>query len=51
MIKELEPIREKSLELINNPEQVKDALNTGARKCQEIAKETMSEVRSLMGLR
>jgi tryptophanyl-tRNA synthetase len=51
MIKELEPIREKSLELINNPDQVKDTLNTGAEKCQKIAKETMSEVRSLMGLR
>ena len=51
MIKELEPIREKSLELINNPDQVKDVLKTGAEKCQKIAKETMSEVRSLMGLR
>ena len=51
MIKELEPIREKSLELINNPDQVNDALNTGAQKCQKIAKDTMSEVRSLMGLR
>ncbi len=51
MIKELGPIREKSLELINKPELVKDALNTGAKKCQKIAKETMNEVRSLMGLR
>ncbi len=51
MIKELEPIREKSQELINNPDQVKDVLKTGAEKCQKIAKETMSEVRSLMGLR
>ncbi len=51
MIKELEPVREKSLELINNPGLVTDALNTGAQKCQKIAKETMSEVRSLMGLR
>ncbi len=51
MIKELAPIRKKSLELINNPDQVKDVLKTGAEKCQKIAKETMSEVRSLMGLR
>jgi tryptophanyl-tRNA synthetase len=51
MIKELAPIREKSLELINNPDQVKDVLKTGAEKCQKIAEETMSEVRSLMGLR
>ena len=51
MIKELAPIREKSLELINNPTSVIDTLNTGAEKCQKIAKETMKEVRSLMGLR
>jgi tryptophanyl-tRNA synthetase len=51
MIKELAPIREKSLELINNPDQVKDVLKTGAEKCQKIAEETMNEVRSLMGLR
>ncbi|GAX60542.1 tryptophanyl-tRNA synthase [Candidatus Scalindua japonica] len=51
MVKELEPIREKSLELINNPVSVMDTLNAGAEKCRKIAKETMSEVRSLMGLR
>ena len=51
MIKDLAPIREKSLELINNPDQVKEALNAGAEKCKKIAEETMSEVRSLMGLR
>jgi tryptophanyl-tRNA synthetase len=51
MIKELAPIREKSLELTNNPDHVKDVLKTGAEKCQKIAEETMSEVRSLMGLR
>ncbi len=51
MIKELEPIREKSLELINNPASVIDTLNTGAEKCKKIAEETMDEVRSLMGLR
>jgi tryptophanyl-tRNA synthetase len=51
MVEELEPIREKSLELINNPASVIDALNTGAGKCRKIAGETMKEVRSLMGLR
>ena len=38
------PIREKSLELINNPERVIDTLNTGAEKCKQIAEETMKEV-------
>jgi tryptophanyl-tRNA synthetase len=51
MIKELEPIREKSLNLINNPDFVIDVLHTGAEKCKKIAEETMKEVRSLMGLR
>lgn len=51
IIRELEPIREKSMELINNPDKVKDILKTGAEKCKKIAAETMKEVRSLMGLR
>ncbi len=51
MIKELAPIREKGLELINNPASVIDTLNTGAEKCRKIAGETMKDVRSLMGLR
>jgi tryptophanyl-tRNA synthetase len=51
MVKELAPIREKGLELINNPASVMDTLNTGAEKCRRIAGETMKDVRSLMGLR
>ncbi len=51
MIKELAPIREKGLELINNPASVIDTLNNGAEKCRKIAEETMKEVRSRMGLR
>jgi tryptophanyl-tRNA synthetase len=51
MVKELAPIREKGLELINNPASVIDTLNNGAEKCRKIAEETMKEVRSRMGLR
>jgi tryptophanyl-tRNA synthetase len=51
MIKELAPIRENSLELMENPDSVVDILHTGAEKCRKIAEETMKEVRSLMGLR
>ena len=51
MAAELGPIREKSLNLINNPDEVVDVLNTGADKCKKMAEETMGEVRSLMGLR
>ncbi len=51
MIKTLEPIREKSLSLMEKPDYILDILNEGSRKCQGIAEETMGEVRSLMGLR
>jgi len=51
MVKELEPIREKSLKLIADPGHVIEVLDAGAGKCKEIAGETMEEVRSLMGLR
>jgi len=39
------PIREKSLKLIADPDHVIEVLDTGARKCKEIAGETMEEVR------
>ncbi|GJQ59162.1 MAG: tryptophan--tRNA ligase [Candidatus Scalindua sp. AMX11] len=51
MIKVLAPIREKSLNLMDKPEEVLEVLDAGAKKCQEIARETMGKVRSLMGLR
>lgn len=51
MVKALAPIREKSLALMEKPDDVMDVLNTGAKRCKTIAEETMEKVRSLMGLR
>jgi tryptophanyl-tRNA synthetase len=46
----LTPIRTKAEALRRDPELVLDALADGARKCREIARETMREVRDRMGL-
>ena len=46
----LAPIRERAEHLRNHPEVVQKALDRGARRCREIAEETMTEVRRVMGL-
>ncbi len=46
----LEPIRKRSDELKARPDDVRDALRAGARKCTAMAEETMSEVRRKAGL-
>ena len=48
--KEIGPIREKYLHLKQNPDEVKHFLNISAKKCREIAEQTMSEVREKTGL-
>ena len=46
----LAPIRERAEHLRNHPEIVKEALDRGARRCRELAAETMTEVRRVMGI-
>jgi len=48
---ELRPIRERAAALEKNPDEVWDVLDTGARRCKEIAEKTMEEVRRKTGLR
>ncbi len=48
--KELNPIREKALELKNNTDYVMDVLRDGAGRCRKIAEETMEEVRGALGI-
>ena len=48
--KELTPIRRRAAELKANPSIVDDELATGTAKCSKMARETMGEVRSRMGL-
>ena len=51
MLKELDPIRERYRYLLAHPDDVRDALRTGAERCRTIARATMEEVRRAMGLR
>jgi tryptophanyl-tRNA synthetase len=50
MIAALSPIRERALELQEEPERVDQILADGASTAQRIATETMREVRDRMGL-
>lgn len=51
IVKELAPIREKAEKLLNEKDYINDVLQTGAKKCREIAVQTMTEVRAKLGLR
>ena len=50
MMAVLNPIRERSLELMSKPDQVWDILRAGAEHCRKIATDTMKEVKKAMGL-
>ncbi|MBW7897636.1 Tryptophan--tRNA ligase [Candidatus Brocadiaceae bacterium B188] len=50
IIKALTPIRLRYEQLINDPGYVTDLLHTGAKKCKDMAEETMSDVKKKMGL-
>jgi tryptophanyl-tRNA synthetase len=50
MMAELTPIRERALSLREHPDFVMDALRKGAGECKRMAEETMTEVRSALGL-
>jgi tryptophanyl-tRNA synthetase len=51
MIATLGPIREKSAALLARPDDVRDTLAAGAKRCHAIAETTIGEVRRAMGLR
>lgn len=51
MIARLDPIREKSAALLARPDDLRDTLAAGAKRCRAIAERTMDEVRLAMGLR
>ena len=50
MIEHLTPIRERRQHLSENPEEVKEALASGANRAREIAAKTMTAVRKKLGL-
>ena len=50
MLAELAPIRERALGYIEEPESVRAILNEGCEKARATARETLDEVRQVMGL-
>jgi len=44
------PIRERALDLLSRPDEVRAVLDAGAQRCRTIAEETMAKVRLAMGL-
>jgi tryptophanyl-tRNA synthetase len=51
MIAELSPIRERYTTLSARPQEVKAALEQGAERCRAIARDTIGEVRTAIGVR
>jgi tryptophanyl-tRNA synthetase len=49
MIAALAPMRERAAEIGSRPERVREVLERGAAHCRDMARETMSEVRAIMG--
>jgi len=50
VVEELAPIRERAQEFINDPDMVSGIVNDGCEKAREIARQTLEEVRQVMGL-
>ncbi|MEW5922074.1 MAG: tryptophan--tRNA ligase [Bacillota bacterium] len=50
LLQYLEPIHKRRRELENNPRRVTEILEEGRKKAQQVARVTMEEVRSIMGL-
>ena len=50
VLEELKPIAERAKEYIENPELVKNIMNEGSEKARDVARETLEEVRQVMGL-
>ncbi len=50
IMEELKPIQDKQKELIEKPDYVMDVLTEGGKRCREIAKQKMGDVKKAMGL-
>jgi len=51
MVEKLKPIRDKYLEWMSKPEELKDILRRGAEKANKIAQQTLEEVYDLVGFK
>jgi tryptophanyl-tRNA synthetase len=50
VLRELAPIRERALHYEESPDQVRSIMADGCEKAQELARDTMRDVREAMGL-
>lgn len=50
IVKELKPIQERAIYYVENPELVKTVVAEGSEKARKLARDTMREVREVMGL-
>lgn len=50
MLRELDPIRERALDLQAHPKRIAEILAAGAERCRAMARETMTAVKTTMGL-
>lgn len=50
VLKELQPIRERAEQYINNPQLVKNIINEGSEVARDVARDTLVEVREAIGL-
>jgi tryptophanyl-tRNA synthetase len=50
MVEELAPIRERALYLMDHTDYVTDVLHAGAKDCRAVARQTMAEVKQVLGL-
>jgi tryptophanyl-tRNA synthetase len=50
VLKEQAPIREQAVEFVDNPKLVRTIINDGCEKAREVARDTLEEVRQVMGL-
>ena len=50
MLRELDPIRERARDLQAHPERIAEILVAGADRCRAMARETMTAVKTMMGL-
>ena len=50
ILQEQQPIRERAKEFQEDPEMVKGIINEGCEATRDVARETMEEVRQVMGI-
>ena len=50
VLRELKPMQERAKEYTEQPELVRSIINEGTEKARDVAKETLDEVKSAMGM-